>query len=152
MRTGGEVRLTSADSRTEGESLVCSHWLVSVRKIRCRLFWKHYHWWRNVDLRVRSRNKGPVMDLEFCFVPMAEESSPNSKKDKSVAHSFLQDGVVHHTYRLWVNSCVHVEITIWGFRFLMIYIFVRWQGYKETWYSVNNTFLNITTHLRYQKS
>jgi hypothetical protein len=41
-----------------------------------------------MNIRLRSRNKGPVNGPENPFVPTAEESSPRSKQAKRVAHRF----------------------------------------------------------------
>jgi hypothetical protein len=49
---------------------------------------RKYHCSRNMNIRLRSRNKGPVIGSENPFVPTAEESSPRSKQDKSVSHRF----------------------------------------------------------------
>jgi hypothetical protein len=39
--------------------------------------------------RYDPEKKGPVIGLEISFVPTAEEVSPSSKQDKSVAQSFF---------------------------------------------------------------
>jgi len=70
--------------------LVHSHWLASMRTVKCRLFRKHYHWWENMNLWLQSWNKGPVISLESSFVPMAKESSLRSKQNKSIAYSLLR--------------------------------------------------------------
>ena len=59
-----------------------------IMQNQMRLWRKYYHWWPNMNIRLRSWNKSPVIGLENPFVRTAEESSPRSKQDKSVAHRF----------------------------------------------------------------
>jgi hypothetical protein len=49
---------------------------------------RKYHCSRNMNIRLRSRNKGPGIGSENLFVPTAEESLPRLKQDKSISHRF----------------------------------------------------------------
>jgi hypothetical protein len=96
--SGGEVHPMRADSQTEGESLVCSHWLASEQRIRCRLSGKHYYWQRNMDLWLQCQNS-PFIGLEISFIPNAEESLPKFKARQKCLSVFSdQDGVLHHEF------------------------------------------------------
>ena len=80
--------------RTKGESLACSHWIASVRRIRRVLFKKLYHWLRNMDLRILKQRSSHRPSS-----PRPKKSHPVRSKPKCLLAMFLyQDGDVHHEF------------------------------------------------------
>jgi hypothetical protein len=113
------------------ESLVRNHWLQcaeSIADFSVNIITGDETWIYGYNPETKSRSS---VEKSPSYQRPKKARQVRSKTKVMLTFFFNQDGVVHHTYRLWDNSWVHAEITIWGYRFPIIYIFVQCQGYKK---------------------
>jgi hypothetical protein len=81
--------------RTKGESLPCSHWLASVRRIRRVLFKKLYNWLRNMDLRILKQRSSHRPSS-----PRPKKSHPVRRKTKIKMATCIMSSLPRVKYKI----------------------------------------------------